>query len=85
MKIIKNCLICNNDFIANCNAQKYCVNCIASHRRLYKRKYYHKMKGTEEKPKRYSGLEYTNSKERLQEIKDKYKNGVTYQMIMEML
>jgi hypothetical protein len=43
------------------------------------------MKGTEEKPKRYSGLKYTNSKERLQEIKDKYKNGVTYQMIMEML
>ena len=34
---------------------------------------------------RYSGLVYKNSKERLKQIKDKYKNGITYQMIKDML
>ena len=34
---------------------------------------------------RYSGQKYENSKERLQQIKEKYKNGITYQMIKDML
>ena len=34
---------------------------------------------------RYSGQRYTNSKERLNEIKQKYKNGVTYSDILEMI
>jgi len=34
---------------------------------------------------RFSGLKYKNSKERLQQIKERYKNGITYQMIKDML
>lgn len=34
---------------------------------------------------RYSGQRYTNSEERLNEIKQKYKNGVTYSDILEMI
>ena len=34
---------------------------------------------------RYSGQRYTNSKERLNEIKERYKNGVTYSDILEMI
>ena len=34
---------------------------------------------------RNSGLKYKNSKERLQQIKEKYKNGITYKMILEMI
>ena len=34
---------------------------------------------------RNSGLKYKNSKERLQQIKEKYKNGITYKMILGMI
>lgn len=81
---IKTCLFCNRDFIAEKSAQKVCVSCAVSHRNAYL-KTYQRAKRLEKNQKRYSGLEYTNTKERLQEIKDKYKNGVTYRMIMEML
>lgn len=34
---------------------------------------------------RYSGLKYENTKERLQEIKEKYKNGVTEEILQEFI
>jgi hypothetical protein len=30
-------------------------------------------------------LKYENSKERLKQIKEKYKNGITFEMILEMI
>lgn len=33
---------------------------------------------------RYSGMNYTNSKEKIEAIKQKYKNGVTLQILEEM-
>lgn len=35
--------------------------------------------------KRFSGKDYENSEERLNEIKEKYKNGVTKEILDEML
>jgi hypothetical protein len=34
---------------------------------------------------RYSGRKYENTKERLQEIKEKYKNGVTEEILQEFI
>lgn len=34
---------------------------------------------------RNSGLKYENSKQRLKEIKEKYKKGITFDMILEMI
>jgi hypothetical protein len=34
---------------------------------------------------RNRGLKYENSKERLKQIKEKYKNGITFEMILEMI
>ena len=37
------------------------------------------------KDQRYSGLNYTNSEEKLNAIKEKYKNGVTREILEEFL
>ena len=83
--MLKVCKICGNNFMADSNHAKFCNDCKVYIRRAYQRRYYHKMTGTEEKPKRYSGLEYINPPEKVQAIKEKYKNGVSYKMILQML
>lgn len=85
---IKTCLICNNDFEAQSNKAVYCPYCKNEIQLFYQRRWYQKTKGKGrqyKKNERYSGQTYTNSKERLAEIKAKYQNGVTYNMILEML
>lgn len=54
-------------------------------REEYEKQYYLLYQEAKRSPKRHSGLEYTNSKERLAKIKDKYKNGVTDKILNEFM
>ena len=53
--------------------------------KAYRRQYETLYRFAEQSKKRHSGRAYTNSKERLSEIKEKYKNGVSASVINEML
>ena len=53
--------------------------------KAYRKQYETLYRFAEQSKRRYSGREYTNSKERLSEIKDKYKNGVSKSTINALL
>lgn len=72
--MIKICVKCYQKYLTSSNRQKYCTNCYASHYRM-----------THKNSSRYSGKYYENSKERLEEIKEKYKNGIPKGIIEQMV
>lgn len=53
--------------------------------KAYRRQYETLYRFAEQSKRRHSGRDYTNSKERLSEIKDKYKDGVQMEHILAML
>ena len=50
---------------------------------IYSREYHRLYHWTKQHKGRHSNLEYENSKEKLQHIKEKYKNGVTPEILVE--
>lgn len=51
----------------------------------YRKQYLALYRFAEQSKRRHSGEKYENSNDRLQQIKDKYKNGVTKDIINEMV
>lgn len=88
--MIKICQICNNEYIAIGNNSKYCNDCKTIAKRQKTHESYMKQsnnKGVRHRSggMRFSGSVYKNSDEYLNKIKEKYKNGVTLDMITEMV
>lgn len=50
----------------------------------YEMQYHRLYSEAKQHKERYSGLEYTNSPERLQKIKEKYKDGVSLEILNSM-
>lgn len=80
---MKTCELCEKEIFAKSNKKKYCEecshalqrSCITTLSRIYNKS----------KQRRVSGKKYENSPERLEEIKNKYKNGVTIQILEEFI
>lgn len=71
------CVVCGKKFIAN---NKKFITCSTECKKIYHKMYSFTMDRTR-RDVRNSGKKYTNSKEKLLAIKEKYKNGVTKEMI----
>lgn len=70
------CAICGKPFTPTGKNQKYC-SCECQHEaRLYRDRLKAKEQGCREKLGRYSGKVYVNSQEKLDAIREKYKNGI---------
>lgn len=85
----KYCEVCGGVFIAVNNSQKYCnaADCKKKVKRAREKIYYYATKNNESGKRyrgRYSGRSYVNTPERLEEIKNKYKNGVTLEHLKAM-
>lgn len=52
---------------------------------IYKQEYHRLYSEARQCNQRYSGKEYTNSKEKISSIKEKYKNGVTDTILNEFI
>lgn len=83
-----NCAICYKQFEKINNSQLYCCEqCFMVAKRIRHRKWYNKNKKSKKTrfKGRFSGKVYENSPEKLQSIKEKYKNGITIEHIKAML
>lgn len=82
-----NCAICHKEFEKINNSQIYCKQCFMMAKRRRYKEWYNKNRKSEKTRNRgrFSGKEYENSPEKLQAIKEKYKNGVTIEHIKAML
>lgn len=87
-----NCQLCGRLIELKGNRQKYCTECAVKARRKRDRERYAiETKGTVHRRSRpitygrFSGLEYENPPEKIDEIREKYRNGVTLQMIEDMV
>lgn len=70
------CAICGNPFTPTGKNQKYC-SCECQHEaRLHRDRLKAKEQRRREKLGRYSGKVYVNSQEKLDAIREKYKNGI---------
>lgn len=76
-KMNKFCLYCGKTFASNSNKQIFCT------RNCYLKNYYSKNKKYPVRTHRFSGKSYNNSPERILELKEKYKNGVTSEIMEE--
>lgn len=72
------CVYCGKSFAADSNAQRFCSRyCVT-------RNYYKKHRKVEVRARgRFSGEFYENSPERILELKEKYKNGITSEIFSE--
>lgn len=73
---VKRCKYCGDIFQYKNNLAQICPNC----KKEYNRGYAHVINNFD---KRFSGLSYENSEEKLNEIREKYKNGVTDEIVFE--
>lgn len=71
---VKRCKYCGDIFQYKSNLAQMCPDC----KKEYHRGYVHVINNFD---KRFSGLSYENSEERLNEIRGKYKDGVTDEII----
>lgn len=81
------CNVCGACFLPVNSSQIYCSKeCFIEVKRKREKEYRIKNNGSIKYSKgRYSGKVYENSPEKLQAIKEKYKNGVTVEHIKAML
>lgn len=82
------CKVCYKQFEKTNNSQIYCSKeCARELRNRRQRECASRNQGQKIKKYkgRYSGENYTNTSEKLQAIRDKYKNGVTVEHIKAML
>lgn len=75
------CVVCGKKFVTN---YKNCVACSAECKKNYQRMYSFTVVRLRDNV-RNSGKKYTNSKEKLLAIKEKYKNGVPKGLIEDWL
>ena len=89
MKI--NCVFCGNEIEKISRNQKYCPKCKIKAKNKKARDKYKIVHANDVRKRntksfgRFSGLDYENSPEKIDEIKKKYKNGITKEMIEEMV
>lgn len=77
--MIRMCESCGSDFESKNNKQRFCCReCFLEHQQRKQRQ-----KIRKKKTMRFSGDIYTNSEERLNAIKEKYKNGITKEILKE--
>lgn len=86
----RSCRLCGRLIEFTGRAQKYCTACALKVKRAKQREYYAVKHGGnvriyEKKQGRFSGLEYENPPEKLDAIREKYRNGVTVAMIADMV
>lgn len=87
------CSLCGNLTELTGRAQKYCPQCAVTARRRKQREKYALEHQNDERIRRkqkmnngrFSGLEYENTPEKIDGIREKYRNGVTLQMIEDMV
>lgn len=77
--MIRMCELCGSDFEAKNNKQRFCTR--ACFLECQKRK--QRRKTRKKKTMRFSGDIYINSEEKLNAIKEKYKNGITKDILKE--
>lgn len=75
------CVVCGKKFVTG---YKNCVSCSAECKKIYHRMYLFTFIRQRDNV-RNSGKKYTNSKEKLLAIKEKYKNGVSKELIEDWL
>lgn len=77
--MIRMCESCGSDFEAKSNKQRFCCReCCLEHQKRKQRR-----KTRKKKTMRFSGDIYINSEEKLNAIKEKYKNGITKDILKE--
>ena len=77
--MIRMCESCGIDFEAKNNKQRFCTReCFIEHQKRKQRR-----KNRKKKTMRFSGDIYINSEEKLNAIKEKYKNGITKDILKE--
>jgi hypothetical protein len=73
------CELCGSDFEAKNNKQRFCNRaCFLEYQKRKQRR-----KNRKKKTMRFSGEIYINSEEKLNAIKEKYKNGITKDILKE--
>jgi hypothetical protein len=73
------CELCGSDFEAKNNKQIFCCReCCLEHQKRKQRR-----ENRKKKTMRFSGDIYINSEEKLNAIKEKYKNGITKDILKE--